>query len=61
MIVDPWGVVLAAAGDREQGHVIADLDLERQREVRASLPSLANRREDAYAWPASSVAPEAGA
>jgi len=50
MIVDPWGVVLAQAPDRE-GHVVAELDLERQREVRASLPSLANRRPQAYRWP----------
>jgi predicted amidohydrolase len=52
MVVDPWGVVLAAADDVQPGHVIADLDFERQREVRERLPSLANRREDAYTWPA---------
>jgi predicted amidohydrolase len=51
MIVDPWGLVLAQAADGE-GHVVADLDLERQREIRARLPSLANRRPDAYRWPA---------
>jgi deaminated glutathione amidase len=50
MIVDPWGVVLAQAPDAE-GHVTAELDLERQREVRAQLPSLANRRAEAYRWP----------
>jgi deaminated glutathione amidase len=50
MIVDPWGIVLAQAPDRE-GHVIAELDLERQREIRAQLPSLANRRPSAYRWP----------
>jgi deaminated glutathione amidase len=50
MIVDPWGVVLAQAPDGE-GHILADLDLERQREVRARLPSLANRRPEAYLWP----------
>ncbi len=43
MIVDPWGVVLAQAPDGE-GVVVADLDLERQDEIRARLPSLANRR-----------------
>ncbi len=51
MIVDPWGVVLAQAPDSE-GHIVADLDLERQREVRSRLPSLANRRPGAYRWPA---------
>jgi predicted amidohydrolase len=50
MIVDPWGVVLAQAPDREC-FIAADLDLERQREVRESLPSLANRRPQSYAWP----------
>jgi predicted amidohydrolase len=48
MIVDPWGIVLARAGTEGEGHVAADLDLERQREIRASLPSLANRRPEAY-------------
>jgi predicted amidohydrolase len=50
MIVDPWGVVLAQAPDREC-FIAADLDLGRQREVRESLPSLANRRPQAYRWP----------
>lgn len=50
MIVDPWGVVLATAPDGE-GHVIADLDLDRQARIRTRLPSLANRRPGAYAWP----------
>jgi deaminated glutathione amidase len=55
MIVDPWGEVLAQAG-QEVGHVVADLDLERQREIRAQLPSLANRRPGAYRWPERSAA-----
>jgi predicted amidohydrolase len=50
MIVDPWGVVLAQAPDSE-AHIVAELDLERQREIRARLPSLANRRPEAYSWP----------
>lgn len=50
LIVDPWGLVLATAPDAET-HVVADLDLGRQAEIRASLPSLANRRPQAYAWP----------
>jgi predicted amidohydrolase len=49
MIVDPWGVVLAQAPDRE-GYAVAELDLEYQREIRARLPSLANRRPDACRW-----------
>ncbi len=55
MIVDPWGVVLAQAEDRE-GHIVADLDLERQLEIRAQLPALANRRPSAYRWPQESLA-----
>ena len=50
MIVDPWGQVLARASD-EEGFVAADLDLNRQDEVREQLPSLANRVPGAYAWP----------
>jgi predicted amidohydrolase len=48
MIVDPWGVVLAVAPDRECA-ITADLDLDAQAEVRRRLPSLANRRPEAYA------------
>jgi predicted amidohydrolase len=51
MIVDPWGVVLAQAGDSVT-HITADLDLARLANVRAELPSLANRRPEAYSWPA---------
>jgi predicted amidohydrolase len=47
MIVDPWGVVLARAEDRE-GFVAADLDLDRQMEIRAQLPVLAHRRPQVY-------------
>jgi predicted amidohydrolase len=43
MIVDPWGLVLAQAPDKET-FAIADLDLDRQAEIRRTLPSLANRR-----------------
>jgi predicted amidohydrolase len=50
MIVDPWGVVLATAPD-EECFVSAELDLEAQDRIRESLPSLANRRPQAYAWP----------
>ncbi len=53
MIVDPWGAVLAEAAEGEGPcHVIAEIDLARQREVRAKLPVLANRRPQAYRWPA---------
>jgi deaminated glutathione amidase len=56
LIVDPWGDVLARAADAVDGpvgesFVAADLDLERQEEVREKLPSLANRMAAAYRWP----------
>jgi predicted amidohydrolase len=47
MIVDPWGVVLARAPDGER-HILAELDLGRQLEIRAQLPALAGRRPDVY-------------
>jgi predicted amidohydrolase len=47
MIVDPWGLVLAQAPDRES-HIFADLDFAGQDAVRAQLPCLANRRPDVY-------------
>ncbi|AGZ39801.1 carbon-nitrogen hydrolase family protein [Actinoplanes friuliensis] len=43
MIIDPWGTVLAQAPDTT-GIVTADIDLARLDEIRAELPSLANRR-----------------
>jgi predicted amidohydrolase len=51
MIVDPWGEVLARAPMEGEHVVAADLDLARQDEVRAKLPSLANRVAGAYRWP----------
>jgi predicted amidohydrolase len=50
MIVDPWGIVLAVAADRE-GWIVADLDLDAQARTRRELPALANRRPAAYCWP----------
>jgi predicted amidohydrolase len=49
-IIDPWGVPLAIAPD-EECFVAAELDLAAQDRVREALPSLANRRPRAYAWP----------
>jgi predicted amidohydrolase len=50
MIVDPWGEVVARK-DAGEGHVLAELDFERQQATREQLPSLANRQPDAYRWP----------
>jgi len=49
-IVDPWGAVLVTAPD-EECFVAADLDFAAQDSTRESLPSLANRRPQAYVWP----------
>jgi predicted amidohydrolase len=49
-IIDPWGTVLASA-PAEECFVAADLDLATQDRIRESLPSLANRRPQAYSWP----------
>jgi predicted amidohydrolase len=47
-IVDPWGVVLAMATDRETA-VVAELDLAVLQDVRRRLPSLVHRRRDVHA------------
>ena len=49
LIVDPWGLVLASAPDDETA-IVAELNLDTLRDVRRRLPSLANRRPEAYAW-----------
>lgn len=43
MIVDPWGEVLAR-WDKGPGVILAELDHQRIRDVRASLPALAHRK-----------------
>lgn len=43
MIVDPWGTVLAVAPD-QPGVAVAEIDLERQKTLRANLPCLAHER-----------------
>ncbi|HEU5432482.1 MAG TPA: carbon-nitrogen hydrolase family protein, partial [Thermomicrobiales bacterium] len=50
LIVDPWGIVLATAPD-EETVIFSDLDLALVRKARRQVPSLANRRPEAYAWP----------
>jgi deaminated glutathione amidase len=50
-VIDPWGDVLADM-DEGDGVVVARLDPARMHEIRASLPSLANRRPETYRWPA---------
>lgn len=47
MIIDPWGTVLAQAGDSEN-LILADLDFARQDELRLRLPCLQHRRPELY-------------
>ena len=47
MVIDPWGTVVAQAPD-DVGIIAAELDLDRVEAVRRQIPSLANRRPDAY-------------
>ena len=50
MIVDPWGVVLAQAGD-QPAIISATLDFGHQARIRGQIPSLSNRMPDRYRWP----------
>ncbi|MDQ3103124.1 MAG: carbon-nitrogen hydrolase family protein [Actinomycetota bacterium] len=54
MIVDPWGTVLDVIAGGE-GFAIAEVDPGVLDRVRAQVPSLANRRADAYRWPDAGV------
>jgi deaminated glutathione amidase len=51
LIADPWGVVVAQAPD-EPTVITAELDRAHLEDIRAKLPSLANRQPNAYRWPA---------
>ena len=50
MVVDPWGTVLTTASDGV-GTAYATVDLSRVTTVRRQIPSVANRRPEAYTWP----------
>ncbi|MCW1428501.1 carbon-nitrogen hydrolase family protein [Novosphingobium sp. JCM 18896] len=45
LVVDPWGEILLDMGEAEAGLGFAELHPERIADVRAQLPSLANRRD----------------
>ena len=47
MLVDPWGDVLAEAGDVEQ-LIVHDINLERMKEIRTNIPISMQRREQFY-------------
>ena len=50
MVVDPWGTVVTTASD-SVGIAYATVDPSRVATVRRQIPSLANRRPEAYTWP----------
>jgi len=56
MLIDPLGVVRADLGP-SAGVVVINADMSLVDTVRATLPSLANRREDIFAFGSSSTAP----
>jgi predicted amidohydrolase len=59
MIVDPWGTVVATAADGV-GVASAVIQPSRVEAVRRQVPSLSNRRPEAYRWPEESAALGAG-
>lgn len=48
MIIDPWGKVLARAGQDAEELLVAEVDLDYAADVRARLGVLKNRRTDVY-------------
>jgi len=52
LVVDPWGDIVLDMGGEEPGLAFAEIDPARIAEVRAQLPSLANRRAIATSLPA---------
>ncbi|GAV03570.1 hypothetical protein RvY_13968-2 [Ramazzottius varieornatus] len=47
MIVDPWGAILAQC-DETPGIALAEIDLERLRDIRRNMPTQSHRRDDLY-------------
>ena len=47
LVVDPWGTVMARAGE-EQGVIFAEIDLDYLEQVRRKNPAVENRRTDIY-------------
>jgi len=47
MIIDPWGIVIANAGDGE-GICVAEIDRARVADMRTRIPVLSARRPEAY-------------
>lgn len=54
MIIDPWGTVIARAGERT-GCIFAEIDLDYLDSVRRQIPVLENRRQDVYQMTSSKI------
>ena len=50
MIIDPWGSIIAEAGE-EPGVIVGDIDMSHLVEMRRRVPSLSNVRSDIFGWP----------
>ena len=48
MIIDPWGTVLAEAGQEREALLVADIDLDYCEELKGRLGCMTNRRPDVY-------------
>ena len=48
MIIDPWGTVIAEAGQEREALLLAEIDLDYCDELRGRLGCMTNRREDVY-------------
>ena len=55
MVIDPWGRILAEAGEKEE-ILYADISSEVLKKTRKQIPCLQNQREDLYQLQCSSVA-----
>jgi predicted amidohydrolase len=60
MVVDAWGTVVAEAPGEGDAVVVADIDPGEQDTLRLRLPSVANRRPEAYVWPHPSLLTDTG-
>lgn len=54
MIINPWGITIACAEDRET-IIYAKIDPDYVDRIREQLPSLKNRQPEAYVWPIESL------
>lgn len=44
MIIDPWGEILARGSDKKEEVIVAEIDLDKQKKLKSTFPSLTKRR-----------------